>query len=784
MVIGASPFLSGDDWVATRVFLDDLYGLNDAILLNSPDRLRQWCSKHGESGNITSRKDVNKYYRDFTALSSDLTPTKMLANDVHLCFYRGIPASLRVRIKKRIPAANLKTSSPPSTSTLLTLLRAEFDEEDLDAKTTNVGVDLDSDSDSSSSDSEEDIDRVVLTKKKKKPSKKVTFEKTVPAAPIVEPVDLSPVDRLTKQMEDLRLAHAEFLRSVNIAPNPNLTNQQIMREARCFFCDKTTHRLGLKFCPEVEVCIKEGLVAYTPLGRLAHPDGSELPRAFGSDGGVAKVLREQHAASSHLKGKAQEASRDLPPHMANYAGLLFDGQEVLSSEVFNASTSSVVPEWCASPSSTLAVTHSQKDKETCFDPIKCPEKQQAKAKSTPKTREPPVPTLSNLRPANAPVQSTPQAFNLRPPAVQSTPQAFNLQPPPVNTEDAFKNRWTASSKPKGINTKDVEMKDANTKAKSAPSYHFTSDIQEMYDLEKIVQEKVNKTLVHLELGELLVISAFLQKSVSNMTKTHREYVSKPVVANIVEVLEETDWAEEEISSLELAGGYDSDDEDYYRSLPEAESFTNSGFIESCIGLEFDESAESKEEILIRYASAVKIHLTPQPLFAMVTGCFRGKFAGLDVVFMVDTGSELNLMSQEFYDGTRLAIDLNRTRWSLKGINRWPVPLGGCVRDAEIKISGRRFDHHVFVSREGTGKQEIILGQPWLQWYSASIQYTRKGSMSMRIWQDGDGDTLEGCSCSPSILIPLCTPNAPRNTSSLNLDHGTRVEEVEDVDAGK
>jgi len=95
MVIGASPFLSGDDWVATRVFLDDLYGLNDAILLNSPDRLRQWCSKHGESGNITSRKDVDKYYRDFTALSSDLTPTKMLANDVHLCFYRGIPASLR-----------------------------------------------------------------------------------------------------------------------------------------------------------------------------------------------------------------------------------------------------------------------------------------------------------------------------------------------------------------------------------------------------------------------------------------------------------------------------------------------------------------------------------------------------------------------------------------------------------------------------------------------------------------------------------------------------------------
>jgi len=215
----------------------------------------------------------------------------------------------------------------------------------------------------STSDSNDDIDKTPVMKKKK-PTKKVTFEKTVPAAPIVEPIGLSLVDQLTKQMEDLRLVHAEFLRSVNITPNMNLTNQQIMREARCFFCDKTMHRLGIKFCPEVEVCIKEGLVAYTPLGRLARPDGSELPCAFGSDGGVTKVLREQQVASSHLKGKGQEATRDLPPHMAHYTGLLFNGEEVLSSETFNTSHSSAVPVWRAQPSSVLAVTCLQKDKET------------------------------------------------------------------------------------------------------------------------------------------------------------------------------------------------------------------------------------------------------------------------------------------------------------------------------------------------------------------------------------------------------------------------------------
>jgi len=347
IVIEGSNVWAGDDWVAARTFLVDLYGSNDSIPVNSPDHLRQWCLKHGESGIVLSRRDVDKYYREFTALSSGLTPSRMLEAEIFLCFYRGIPATLRSKIKKQIPVANLKTSSPPSISSLLGWLRAEFDEEDLDAKIGPVSLNLDSDSDSSSSDSDEDIDNAPVLKKKKKPTKKVTFEKTVPAAPIVEPVDLSPVDRLTKQMEDLRLAHAEFLRSVSITLNANLTNQQIMREARCFFCDKTTHRLSLKFCPEVEICIKEGLVAYTPLGRLARPDGSELPRAFGSDGGIAKVLQEQKAASSHLKGKGREATRDLPPHMANYAGLLFDRQEVLESEVFNGSSSSVIPAWRA-----------------------------------------------------------------------------------------------------------------------------------------------------------------------------------------------------------------------------------------------------------------------------------------------------------------------------------------------------------------------------------------------------------------------------------------------------
>jgi len=58
--------------------------------------------------------------------------------------------------------------------------------------------------------------------------------------------------------------------------------------------------------------------------------------------------------------------------------------------------------------------------------------------------------LSNLRPADTPIQSNPQAFNLRTPAVQSTPQAFNVWPPAVNTEDTFKNCQATTSKTKDV----------------------------------------------------------------------------------------------------------------------------------------------------------------------------------------------------------------------------------------------------------------------------------------------------------------------------------------------
>jgi len=55
---------------------------------------------------------------------------------------------------------------------------------------------------------------------------------------------------------------------------------------------------------------------------------------------------------------------------------------------------------------------------------------------------------------------------------------------------------------------------------------------------------------------------------------------------------------------------------------------------------------------------------------------------------------------------------------------------------------------------------------------------------MCIWQDGDRDKPNCVPQGPSIVIPLCTPGAPWNTATLNLDCQMQVEEILDVDSGK
>ncbi|KAJ3487664.1 hypothetical protein NLJ89_g11690 [Agrocybe chaxingu] len=327
--------------------------------------------------------------------------------------------------------------------------------------------------------------------------------------------------------------------------------------------------------------------------------------------------------------------------------------------------------------------------------------------SLPKNSTAPVPT----EPARVTIDSTPTVIP---------------NPPAINTQDGWKEGRSG-------NSKDIKMKDAKDEAKKgAPQFHFTSDLQEQVSFETI-QNTILDQKVSLSVREILGISPVLQKRFAEATKTRREYSNK-------------------------SGEYD-------LLSPEAERLYERMNCKTALETHrtlYIPDVDEFQSFLISHSNAVQVR--PTRLLAMTTGIFTAKFCDQSAKFMIDTGSELNLIPERLLSIPGLALDFEGSRWALKGINGAPVALRGCCMDVPVRIGVHNFDHHFFVSREDMRGHDVILGQPWIQWYAAQIDYDREGAMKMKVWEDGDR------SHPPTLQLHLTVPDDPRNITTLAHTH--------------
>jgi hypothetical protein len=277
---------------------------------------------------------------------------------------------------------------------------------------------------------------------------------------------------------------------------------------------------------------------------------------------------------------------------------------------------------------------------------------------------------------------------------------------------------------------DVQMKD-ETGAKKDKQFYFTSDAQESISLDKI-QDQILDQPVTLSLRQIIGISQGVQRKMGDLVRSRREYMNK-------------------------SGQYDlftSQAEDLFRmeNSEEAQIVQPGDRI-------FGPSPDELDAFLVRYSNAVSFR--PSKFYAMATGVFRAKINDEEFTFMVDSGSELNLIPESIVNRLSLAIDYEGMRWSLKGVHGNPVQLRGVCKDLPLTIGGHSFAHHFFVSQSEVGKQDCILGQPWIQWFSARIDYTRIGNMSMTLWKNGNRNE------SATLNIALVRADNERNIDSLD-----------------
>ena len=140
---------------------------------------------------------------------------------------------------------------------------------------------------------------------------------------------------------------------------------------------------------------------------------------------------------------------------------------------------------------------------------------------------------------------------------------------------------------------------------------------------------------------------------------------------------------------------------------------------------------------------------------MVTARLNGRVHNKEYTMLMDSGSELNIMTLSQAHELALPIDKSGLTRTLSGISGHTMNLEGICWDIPVKIGGLIFAHNFFVSHDGLGNKDMVLGQPWLFSQSAKIEYIHDLGMKVQLWEGGNREGR-------SILINLPLVNAQRN----------------------
>ncbi|THV01501.1 hypothetical protein K435DRAFT_655246 [Dendrothele bispora CBS 962.96] len=702
-------------WEAAAECLKSLYASRDKAPQVTRKDLENFCKHTSENTEFTSSDDVDNYRIKFSKFSAPLVKNKKITREErNYYFVTGLPNMTLEWFHNQLDPKQRYVNSAPEVDKAVKIIKQRYDHNTIfykpwttsADKTKQVRFDLDG-------------QRIEPTDEKQSTSKKK--KETTDSS------SSSSVDELAKHFKDLRIDQAsmktalnEITRALrqdnNLTLHSSQTSQPLYEiQRRCFICGETnSHPMHPSRCHLMPGLLRDHLVIINPNNqRYQLPTGNDLPKLLRDyEGGVAAFLRRQQNTGSDFR-------RESPPHMGNTStntanvsniGLSYGGVDVFTSDVFAMSAPDSYDSYA------YPTLRSGRDTSRRFDPKARPKTDnQAQSKESPSSNRPPVPV-----PSQGPSTST-----QRPPQVPAQ-RPIEVAPPqnPINREEGWKASKPSSSK--GKEKEDVSMKDGT--GKPGASYHFTLTLSEKADANEICN-KIFETQISIPIGQLIGVSPQLQKLVTDQTRTKREYKTK---------------------TAEYSYNYES---------------TRSQ-VESCATLDpvfpLNVGVGNFEELpsfLVKYSNAVVTN--PDKFYAMVTGKMEVTINGVSLTAMIDSGSELNLISRDVPDKVGLPIDFEGMKWTLRGVNGGPERLKGVVTDVPMMIGKHEFPHHHFVANAPLESQDIILGQPFLTWYAARMEYTRQGKAKIYLWKDGDK------SIPPTLSIVITDPANKRNTTVID-----------------
>lgn len=708
--IVAEDVFKGQDWDKAKEKLIFYYGSNEKTYKATPKDLRSYSSKTRHRETVADRHALGAYIRKFALRTGNMVSKKVMTEtERDYLFYRGFPPKTQKALLTIVtPVMALRNASPsrqtpPTMDESIAAARSYFNPNNIDyessdsdgSKADSDESDDESDANSDSSrDLSESSDSDITTRKASKGRKEKRSrsrgrssikgtKKTAKRKAKPGEVTRKEVDEMTEKLDHLiamQTSQGAYHGGPPAGFNPQGPTSHVFAGYRdpargkfagappygggsslpygnsapfdgprsCFMCGKEQgrdleHALSLTSCPVTYDLINEGLIRFDTGGKLVRANGNELPRSPGPNtGGMAAVIRDDHRRNENRTlGPSQ--LRDPPPHQKSsvqsgqadcYAmGLCRDGKPVLSGRTYGLSTRTTYSFPVITRSKSSAPRTGGSDTESLRKQVRF-DVHDRRESVTDGEAETDIPASSRLKPLFVPPGEPTKMTKIAQPAEDRAPYSA---PHPTNTQDGW--RIEEKKKRKDQRARVEEVPDIEYQ-RNTKTFRFTSKLQDTVSMEDIQEHLLDSTIVTLSLRQVLAVSPEMQRRFQGMVPTRREAASKSIAYT-------SRFAEVGLDdSVELPGDIVGNDKSEKRGgRPEAY-------------VSYDKVSEDLGDILERYAAAVMLGAKKKH-FAMSTGLIEGVFGNQKVRFLVDTGSELNLISRSTWEACKSLVDLDR-----------------------------------------------------------------------------------------------------------------------------
>jgi hypothetical protein len=565
---------------------------------------------------------------------------------------------------------------------------------------------------------------------------------------------------------------------------------------RCFMCKLAgTHAWGSSNCPDAQALVREGHCIFDQ-GRIYMADGSDMPKV-GPTESIAAAIRGMAKAKRAGLNRVPATGPNRIPISGNRAPQIsyvhMINKENVDEEVYDDSDEVAPAMWHHDFAAERTENPSNR-----FDPIDRGKRVQWKSdqrgaranvpqRMTPYVEVPPVPKQwGNARKPfneaqNKPV-TTPNENEQKKEASRSPPAPVQILKPPArnqatgavtrdNTQSNDRNEQAPRLKDQpNIRKSDFVMQGdpripnpspEKILPRSPAKNRFTTTMRQKYQSEEVYQ-KVLDVNVTLPLGELLAVCPDIERSISNETKLRTVPVTHINAGRGDEEMIDIQVNQCHVHATPLCSEYETVEppwEEGYIGQPSPE-LANPEWTDGMVA----RAAESEGRRDQAVAS---------------TGTLTIRVDGRDIIAMVDSGAEMNMVTPQLADVLRnsYAEDESGKRMQMKNVSGVINSLKGRFNDIPIEVGGHRLVQTLFVGDQWDSHFEMILGQSFLRKYACEMS-----------WCEDDGDYIHmriypsGSKRGNSIFVRLNKKegnNRPVNVRLAEAFSSSRIDSGED-----